>query len=57
FSSDDDELLRQLKGEGLSWDEISDRFPGRSKGTLQVHYSTELKPRPETSMNSKKRRR
>ncbi|KAH7364881.1 hypothetical protein BKA65DRAFT_145706 [Rhexocercosporidium sp. MPI-PUGE-AT-0058] len=43
FSSEDDTLLLQLKGKGLSWDEISDHFPGRSKGTLQVHYSTKLK--------------
>jgi hypothetical protein len=57
FSSEDDELLLQLKGEGLSWDEISDYFPGRSKGTLQVHYSTKLKPRSETSKTAKKRRR
>ncbi|PVH69524.1 hypothetical protein DL98DRAFT_438906 [Cadophora sp. DSE1049] len=53
FSSQDDELLLQLKGEGLSWDEISDRFPERSKGTLQVHYSTKLKPRSETSKECK----
>ncbi|KAH8746274.1 hypothetical protein F5882DRAFT_312417 [Hyaloscypha sp. PMI_1271] len=57
FSSQDDELLLQLKGEGLSWDEISDRFPTRSKGTLQVHYSTKLKHHSETSKNTKKRRR
>src|SRR5258706_4887339 len=54
FSSEDDELLLQLKGEGSSWDEISDHFPERSKGTLQVHFSTKLKSRAETS---KKRRR
>jgi len=57
FSSEDDKLLRQLKGEELSWDEITAHFPGRSKGTLQVHYSTKLKPRSETSKNTKKRRR
>jgi hypothetical protein len=57
FSREDDILLLQLKGEGLSWDEISERFPDRSKGTLQVHYSTKLKPRSETSKNTKKRRR
>jgi len=57
FSSEDDNLLLQLKGKGLPWDEISDHFPGRSKGTLQVHYSTKLKPRSETSKNAKKRRR
>lgn len=57
FSSEEDELLLQLKEEGLSWDEISDCFAERSKGTLQVHYSTKLKPRSETSKNTKKRRR
>jgi hypothetical protein len=57
FSREDDILLLRLKGEGLSWDEISDRFPERSKGTLQVHYSTKLKPRSEASKNTKKRRR
>ncbi|KAL2063227.1 hypothetical protein VTL71DRAFT_5031 [Oculimacula yallundae] len=43
FSSEDDELLQQLKGEGLSWDEISDRFPERSKGTLNAGGLDELK--------------
>ncbi|KAH6675955.1 hypothetical protein B0J14DRAFT_587704, partial [Halenospora varia] len=57
FSPEEDELLLQLKGEGLSWDEISDRFPERSKGALQVHFSTKLKPRSETSKKTKKRRR
>jgi hypothetical protein len=53
FSSEDDELLLQLKGEGLSWDKISERFPKRSKGSLQVHYSTKLKPRSEMSKNTR----
>jgi hypothetical protein len=58
FSREEDILLLRLKEEeGLSWDEISDRFPERSKGTLQVHYSTKLKPRLVTSKNTKKRRR
>jgi hypothetical protein len=58
FSHEDDILLLRLKGEeGLSWDEISERFPERSKGTLQVHYSTKLKPRSEAAKNAKKRRR
>jgi hypothetical protein len=33
FSFEDDELLLQLKGEGLSWDEISDRA-SHSFGTI-----------------------
>ncbi|KAG9235614.1 hypothetical protein BJ875DRAFT_265946 [Amylocarpus encephaloides] len=57
FSSEEDDLLLQKKGEGLSWDEISEHFPERTKGTLQVHYSTKLKPRLETSKHTKKRRR
>jgi hypothetical protein len=43
----------QLKEEqGLSWDEILDRFPERSKGTLQVHYSSKLKSPSVTSKNT-----
>lgn len=49
FSSEEDELLRQLKENrrGLSWPEIHERFsgtyPGRSRGALQVRYCTKLK--------------
>lgn len=47
FSEQENELLIQLKGRGLSWREIhssfSSSFPGRSLGTLQVHFSTKLK--------------
>jgi hypothetical protein len=57
FSSEEDDHLLQKKGEGLSWDEISEHFPERTKGTLQVHSSTKLKPRSETSKNTKKPRR
>jgi len=57
FSSDEDDLLLRKKGEGLSWDEISKYFPERTKGTLQVHYSTKLKTRSKTSKSTKKHRR
>ena len=57
FSSLEDDLLLTLKGEGLSWDEISDYFPNRSKGTLQVRYCTKLNPCPRKSTNTKKRQR
>jgi hypothetical protein len=68
FSTQEDDLLRQLKGEGFSWDEIkyrfSDRFHERSegyhersKGSLQVRYSTKLKHRSETIKKTTKRRR
>ncbi|CAK1360994.1 unnamed protein product [Cercospora beticola] len=36
--------LKRLKEvEGLSWDEIELRFPGRTKGTLKVRYYTKVK--------------
>ncbi|OAF59301.1 hypothetical protein VC83_04107 [Pseudogymnoascus destructans] len=37
----------------LPWDEIAEFFPGRSKGTLQVRYSTKLKNRSQTSKYKK----
>ncbi|KAK2052812.1 hypothetical protein LY76DRAFT_687639 [Colletotrichum caudatum] len=47
FSEQENTLLLQLKGQGLSWRDIHSRFsrsfPGRSLGTLQVHLSTKLK--------------
>ena len=57
FSPEDDKLLRRLKeAECLSWDEIAEQFPERSKGTLQVRYSTKLKRRSGTT-NTKRGRR
>jgi hypothetical protein len=56
FSPEDDKLLRRLKeDECLSWDEITEQFPERSKGTLQVHYSTKLKRRSGRTEKAKKR--
>jgi Myb-like DNA-binding domain len=49
FTPEEDESLVELKGRrGLSWKEIEAQFPGRSAGTLQVHYSTKLKARART---------
>ena len=57
FSPEDNMRLRRLKeDECLLWDEITEQFPERSKGTLQVHYSTKLKHRPETPKKIRKRR-
>ncbi|PMB63728.1 hypothetical protein BM221_010470 [Beauveria bassiana] len=46
FTDEQNMLLRQLKGQRLSWKEIhkcfTDKYPGRSQNTLQVHYSTKL---------------
>ncbi|KFY66805.1 hypothetical protein V497_00688 [Pseudogymnoascus sp. VKM F-4516 (FW-969)] len=55
YSEDDDELLIQLKEKDkLPWDEIAEYFPGRTKGTLQVHYCTKLKNRSRTSEYKKR---
>ncbi|WQF77140.1 hypothetical protein CDEST_02154 [Colletotrichum destructivum] len=47
FSYDENKLLRDLKERNLPWKEIHRQFsvvfPGRSVGSLQVHYSTNLK--------------
>ncbi|KAK4072648.1 hypothetical protein Purlil1_13292 [Purpureocillium lilacinum] len=50
FAPEEDDLLIKLKAEGmLTWAEIHQQFtatfPGRSRGSLQVHYSTVLKER------------
>jgi hypothetical protein len=45
FSSQDDHLIVTLKSKGLSWSDIAKRFPGRTKSSLQVRYSTKLNPR------------
>ncbi|KAJ5178954.1 hypothetical protein N7492_002164 [Penicillium capsulatum] len=44
--SKDDQLLIELKEQQqLPWSKIAEHFPGRSKGSLQVRYSTRLKNR------------
>jgi len=58
FSSTEDALLVKLKEKrGLSWAEITEHFPRRTKGTLQVRYCTKLKRRPEGPQPGTKRRR
>ncbi|OJD09856.1 hypothetical protein ACJ73_10051 [Blastomyces percursus] len=52
-ATDDDALLKELKEDGEPWDEITKRFPGRSKATLQVRYSTKLKHRTPPTRKSK----
>ncbi|KAK5731443.1 hypothetical protein LTR17_011405 [Elasticomyces elasticus] len=44
FSTEDDALLIELKKtRNLTWKQISNFFPSRSPGTLQVRYCTKLK--------------
>jgi hypothetical protein len=53
FSEKDDQRLERLKEEGLPWDNIAEQFPGSTKGSLQVRYSTKLKDRLENTNKSK----
>jgi hypothetical protein len=61
YTDKEKELLKRLKEEDrLSWDEIAERIPEHTKGSLQVHYSTMLKDRldtPETSKHNRKHQR
>lgn len=44
FTPEEDSLLVELKeNKNLTWKQISDFFPGRTSGTLQVRYCTKLK--------------
>ena len=49
FTLEDDALLIELKEKHeMTWKQISDFFPGRSSGTLQVRYCTKLKAKGVT---------
>lgn len=49
FTLEDDALLIELKEKHeMTWKKISDFFPGRSSGTLQVRYCTKLKAKDVT---------
>ncbi|KAJ6038141.1 hypothetical protein N7499_003481 [Penicillium canescens] len=51
FLPAEDELLIELKEkQSLPWDRIMKHFPGRTRGALQVHYSTKLKDRGTRSL-------
>ncbi|KAK6434625.1 hypothetical protein LTR95_009191 [Oleoguttula sp. CCFEE 5521] len=44
YTAEDDALLVELKKtKNFAWKQISNLFPGRSSGTLQVRYCTKLK--------------
>lgn len=44
YTSADNAMILQLRGQGLSWSAIAEQFPGRSAGAIQVRYQTKLKP-------------
>jgi hypothetical protein len=43
YTSADDAMILQLRGQGLSWSAIAEQFPGRSAGAIQLRYHTKLK--------------
>ncbi|KAK4095998.1 hypothetical protein N658DRAFT_562717 [Parathielavia hyrcaniae] len=43
YTPADDARILRLKGQGLSWTEIAEQFPGRSAGAIEVRYYTRLK--------------
>jgi hypothetical protein len=43
WTRDEDATLRKMKKKGHSWEEIHAALPHRSKGALQVRYSTKVK--------------
>ena len=58
FTDKAKKVLERLKEEdGLYWDEIAERIPEHTQRSLQVHYSTTLKARPETPETPKRNRK
>jgi hypothetical protein len=58
FTQEEDAKLIDMKEQkGWSWDEIESAFPGRTRATLQVHYSTKLKNRASLSRKRQRHRR
>jgi hypothetical protein len=50
FTQEENAKLIDMKEiKRCSWDEIEGAFPGRTRATLQVHYSTKLKNRASCS--------
>jgi hypothetical protein len=43
WTPEEDAMVLKMKRDGCSWGEIHAALPHRSKGTIQVHYSTKLK--------------
>jgi hypothetical protein len=43
WSLEEDTLLRKLFGEGKGWNEISEKFPGRSATSCRLHYQNYLR--------------
>jgi WD40 repeat protein len=54
YTKAEDDLLKYLREElNVNWDEMINHFSGRTRGSLQVRYSTKLKNRDSTTMHRK----
>jgi len=43
WTAEEEAIVRRMKNDGFSWEEIHDVLPHQSTGTLQVRYYTKLK--------------
>jgi hypothetical protein len=52
WTPEEDQTVIRMKKDCASWEEIHNALPHRSKGTIQVRYSTKLKPQALLSVTS-----
>lgn len=47
WSPEEDASIIELRGNGMKWDDISERLPGRSSISCRLHYQNYLERRSE----------
>lgn len=47
WSPEEDALIIELRGNGMKWEDISKRLPGRSAISCRLHYQNYLERRSE----------
>lgn len=53
WSADEDALIIELRGNGMKWEDISQRLPGRSAISCRLHYQNYLERRCDWSEEKK----
>lgn len=53
WSAEENDLIVQLRGSGMKWEDISKRLPGRSAISCRLHYQNFLERRPEWDEDKK----
>ena len=53
WSAEEDALIIELRGQGMKWDHISKRLPGRSPISCRLHYQNYLERRSEWDEDKK----